>query len=194
MIANRDTQQLDDDKIGYFDRATYKTSDDDDWGLFWIIRIIFEGTPAHLVLNYFTSPVWIVLLFSWFLLLKQLKLILAVRKFIAFWIYFLLFAISLKLSLAIWWLIKVIFNFLISLPWLDIIEFIVLMTIVGLIILLFVYIIFRIWLKVRQGSDFDYNIFDDPKLSTVDKLTLKSLDFEVPVELSKKILSYRDEK
>ena len=79
-------------------------------------------------------------------------------------------------------------------PWLEIFEFIVIMTIVGSIILLFVYIAFRIWLKIRQGSDFDYNIFDDPKLTTVDKLTLNSIQFRIPEELKSKVFSYKDSK
>ena len=82
-----------------------------------------------------------------------------------------------------------IFNFLVSLPWVEIIETIIIVTIVGLIVLLIGYIVVRILVKIRQGSDFDYNIFDEPALTTIDKLNLNSISFRIPSEIKHKVMS-----
>ena len=47
----------------------------------------------------------------------------------------------------------------------------------------------RIWLKHRQSTNYDFNIFEDPELSAVDKLSLRNCQIEIPSNLSNFIKS-----
>ena len=47
----------------------------------------------------------------------------------------------------------------------------------------------RIWIKQRQGTNYNYNIFDDPEHSTVNKLAFRNTHFKIPSSLSDRIRS-----
>lgn len=51
------------------------------------------------------------------------------------------------------------------------------------------YLIMRVWLKYRQGTNYDFNIFEDPELSTIDKLSMRSMYFKIPSIYKKKVQS-----
>ena len=40
-----------------------------------------------------------------------------------------------------------------------------------------------IWTKQRAGTNYNYNIFDDPEHSTVDKLAFRNIHFSIPSKL-----------
>ena len=55
---------------------------------------------------------------------------------------------------------------------------------IGLILAIIItglgYLIMRLWIKHRQGTNYDYNIFDDPELSTAASLSMRNMHFKIP--------------
>lgn len=51
------------------------------------------------------------------------------------------------------------------------------------------WIIGYFWLKYKQGTNYDYNIFDDPEHSTASKIAFRRMKFLIPGPLQEKVKS-----
>jgi len=81
--------------------------------------------------------------------------------------------------LEIWKLLKM-------LPWILILKITAVVVVVALIALCIGSIVMYIWVKVRQGTDYDYNIFQNERVTKVDK-RFGAIKFSVPRKLKEKV-------
>ncbi|CAI2369678.1 unnamed protein product [Moneuplotes crassus] len=82
-----------------------------------------------------------------------------------------------------------IWAIILIIPWWLVLKITLVLLVVALITIVVGYFVMRIWLKHRQSTNFNYNIFDDPELSAMDKLSLRNLVMEIPSSLNKLISS-----
>lgn len=90
---------------------------------------------------------------------------------------------------AIWWLLVQIWELLKLLPWILILEITGIAIVVGAILFVIGLGVMYVWVKIRQGGNYDYNIFDDPNHSTAAKLSFASMRFSIPKEFKNKVKS-----
>ncbi|CAI2370106.1 unnamed protein product [Moneuplotes crassus] len=87
------------------------------------------------------------------------------------------------------WLGEKIWALMLIIPWWLVLKITLVLIVIAVITAVVGYFVMRIWLKHRQSTNYDYNIFDDPELSAMDKLSLRNLRIEIPSSLAKLISS-----
>jgi hypothetical protein len=67
-------------------------------------------------------------------------------------------------------------------PWMIVLKVSIVLLAVAIVLALVGYAVMYIWVKIRSGSDYDYNIFEDTRMTKINK-RFGSVEFSIPSEL-----------
>jgi hypothetical protein len=74
-----------------------------------------------------------------------------------------------------------------SIPWVLILEMFLGLFCFIAIMIPFGYLVMYCWAKYQRGTDYNYNIFDDPELNSKSKAKLKKMKFKIPAEYEDRV-------
>lgn len=77
------------------------------------------------------------------------------------------------------------------LPWMIIFQIMGLAIVTLVIVIPLGYLAMYIWVKQRQRTDYDYNIFDDPEIGTASRIVFSRMKFVIPAEYRDRVLSVK---